>query len=1624
MSKRQAKSQASSARAASSVFGAGFGTSSPAFGTSSSQLSYVTEPPDLSFISDSNVVVYFRNLSKKDSTTKAKALEDIQSYVSSLQEPVEEGILEAWIKIYPRTSIDNAKSVRQNAQTLHGLIAASAGKRVAKYMPKSVGAWLCGLYDTDRSVVEATQNSLRQVFNTNEKIQNIRRAYQQPILGYCCNAIDRESALTLSDERTVSPDDAEAKYIRVISACIALLGSLLANLKSEELSKYQSDYESLLADAKIWGFASHTDPVIRRSMHRFLKICIAKEQQDEFDTVKLNLEVVSKAYLSVALNSDQIGSAYDYLEALFVLTLKHPKVWTVEYKSKTPVERRLRQYLKKGSQSGPREFWDRLVQLFRIVPREVLPRSGADAEELLNALHGGIVKKDEPRSSLPSAFSAYLDIAAIVSNSLSKEDQEKFHATFLLPIVSQYLDPTPDNSDWTLPPHSEVLISEAMVIGNMPTIIQKEWPRFAEAFVGDIKTSAPEQSKDYKRSQDALIQQAIRFSSIQEHVLKSDKSSSFRAVFSKACRLIVSDALAVAKNRNGKPYGAAGAVAEFLHRSPSLVFSNREITQEVESFVQNDLPNLILSPSSTHLVNILYSLSEHPAFEASWNSALQAALNAPESSAKAGALEAILTSPRLPSSFNLAVSNSELQSYVKSNVKATLTGSAEWDSFGRILQSPSRILSASTTDEILSSMTQSLSISAQATSALQGFRQIVKLYPSLLRNFVSTSAGSELLKNLLLASESPYEEISQEAATVNASIQTLLTAEADSKKSVYNVIQHGLRNASHTSVSIETLVDLAKQLVKPESSWEELTSIFPNDTDWGSALTPFLQASPRSSLAITNPLSGAVYLAQSGGSRIDLKKIPRDADGYSSAFRIAQYVAKIFVTGDKIDPEKIPLEVRRSFLHKIILTLQLASDNLGLAGANHLWAVYSPDVEADVMSWMKDAHQMITAELKRQEMLWEFPEMDEPILNWALELFDARETDNPAEAYYVVRACSVLIEDGIELLGWNTQKNEGVKDLFKKIRAKNDILSLVAFLNAFKDSLAATKACERMCNELIANITGLNIEIKPEEGLRQLVLLNTLLYEQDVLTQIIAKQRAIFFVKHVVLWLRNSENSLPIRAESCRALAVLLPLMSDIYGEHWGDILDSLAESWAASSELDDQPGKESSIPFVHASLKLYACLRTLTQEGDPNDDLVDAWKESEQKIATALVNLLKHSQHFPDDFHQPLKIVNDVLARQIARVSLEHLESSEELFPLLYVESQPVQQTTYDILHKQIPAAQEQISIEAALEKTISRLPEELLSLILEAPTLAALADTNFERSMPLPLRGYLLSWLLIFDHLEYASFKVKNDYIDHIKEGEYLPGLLNFTFDFLGHSHNKPVDVSKLDITTWTPDLEPPKRDTLWLLTHLYFLSLRHMPSLTKAWWISCKSRPIVVTLEPWTEKYISPPVISAALQSVTEWAEAQYSSEPDSPFTIRVSPRAREITASYTVDEQTMSMRITLPAAFPLANAHIEGLNRVAVNEQKWQSWIRTSLGAITLFNGSLIDALTTFKRNVDGAVKGQTECAICYSIVGSDRKLPDKRCSTCKNLFHGACLFRWFKTSGSSSCPLCRNPFNYG
>lgn len=104
---KKVKSQASSSRAAASTFGSfgGFSSTFSSQGREPSSLTYVTEPPDLSQISEPQLVIAFKNFLKKDEVTRSKSLDDMRDYVSGVEAhkgTLDDGFLEAWVRPHLR----------------------------------------------------------------------------------------------------------------------------------------------------------------------------------------------------------------------------------------------------------------------------------------------------------------------------------------------------------------------------------------------------------------------------------------------------------------------------------------------------------------------------------------------------------------------------------------------------------------------------------------------------------------------------------------------------------------------------------------------------------------------------------------------------------------------------------------------------------------------------------------------------------------------------------------------------------------------------------------------------------------------------------------------------------------------------------------------------------------------------------------------------------------------------------------------------------------------------------------------------------------------------------------------------------------------------------------------------------------------------------------------------------------------------------------------------------------------------------------------------------------------------------------------------------------------------------
>lgn len=250
------------------------------------------------------------------------------------------------------------------------------------------------------------------------------------------------------------------------------------------------------------------------------------------------------------------------------------------------------------------------------------------------------------------------------------------------------------------------------------------------------------------------------------------------------------------------------------------------------------------------------------------------------------------------------------------------------------------------------------------------------------------------------------------------------------------------------------------------------------------------------------------------------------------------------------------------------------------------------------------------------------------------------------------------------------------------------------------------------------------------------------------------------------------------------------------------------------------------------------------------------------------------------------------------------------------------------------------------------ARLPDELLSLLVDAPTVLDFDEEELAQ-YPMVVRSYLLSWQLVFTSYRSASEKVRNDYSRLLKSEDCITALLYFMSGALGHAAASPLDLAKGHFTTnhiraydWREgDAMGPERDMRYLLVNLYYLALLYAPSLVREWFMNCPSKQTCIAIERWTERFFSPLIIEESMTSATAWAESQEETNDEKKLEVKTSRKSREIFASYEVDETAIQIVIRLGECYPLDGVKVEGVNRVAVSEKRFQSWLINSQGVIT-------------------------------------------------------------------------------
>lgn len=1495
-----------------------------------------------------------------------------------------------------------------------------------------IGAWLAGTFDSDRAVARAAQDALQQSFAGQERLQALWKIYRDAILEYVEDAALAQTPQTLSDERTTSPDDSEAKHVRVAGNAILMLRQLLTNLSNENLERSPSVAVALMNNVKLWNYSYHADAFMRRCIYQLLVLCSTKYPSS------LPWTELSTALLSKALHIPQLGSNVSFVDALIAVTKVHPEIWTKDYSSKTPVTRRFFQFSKKGSQKGTEVFWLNLDELIRIVPKTVWAPQQSDTglidivacRDLMKSLQEGVSNPEEPRSNVGPAWRTYQRTGFWLMSQLTDKDEvDQLLSEHLLPLIDQHIFQDPGHTQWTVPPSASSQIASETVLGALREVRRETflefWTKETEKVIEKAKLSLPETSKDYLKSQNSIIEmsqrllvlQKVIISAFPSHIESNNSTSESFAVF--VHRLIIA-AIDILDKRNGKPFGAAALLADEI-----TLLDQKCKFEELDTFLEANLPALLNSPSAESLIRVLFLCRGRPSFHNSLRNSVNQLLQIPDSDQRSRILQEFVSVASLED----LSTNNELRNLVLDQVDVALQGQpSRWAVVSAVLNDRELDLRESQSntatgefsnnvqDDILTKIVDALSLDSHSDAAMQGIEVLLSESRPRMRHW-SDSFVQKLNTRLLMLSDSPDDQISDHA---NVLIQKLRSEEVPDKSdtvatSTLDLIRHQLAGSSPL-LSMFSLIDLAKatyQSTRAEKKADVAASLLPTNEHWQLALAPFLSESPQSSLAITSPLQGLVYTVEK--SAVDrIIPVTRDSEDLSVAFRLALYVVNMASSTDileTVQPDRI-----RGNIEYLALVLQLINDKITLESSNTLWLNSTQELLEEAADVLAEGRKLILMELGQNGPHGN-PRNENDFASFMQEKVLSLQGLSAEAFHYTEALCSILQAD-TELKEANAN---GLlrPDMTNELRRSKNMFKSGVLLIASSDLIASSAQGRKLVNELVADATQIKENDLLTFTLKPIFFLNIILSGDPSLLEGIPSQRLVFLIKTLLRILNTDGAGMPSAAESLKLLTSTLPAVRDIYGEHWGSVLSYLAQFWQSSPDLEQE------LPLLHSSLKLYASLSGLLKLDEVNEDFSESWASSKASLQSGLIEILRAFQNSDRSISQPRQITAELLKRQIIGIEVDAGTKTEAVFPLLTSPEASVQGAAYELLHIAIPKAQEQTSLDVALEGKIAQLPSGLLVSIATPPTEPLSQPSLTSDQTWLDIRRYLLSWNLIFDHFANASYKLREIYATAVKESGHIQTLLDLICTLIHITSPRPVDASKIEIQNFVLETsESLEQEAVWLAIHLYYRSLLHVSALSKDWFLEQKNR-IKSPLESWTQKHISPLIVDAALSTVTEWTKTQ--DPEDRPVKVKASLRGSELTASIAVDEESgpsheISLTVTLPGAYPLEPATVTGRSRVGVSEKNWQSWLRT-IQIIIFSTGSLIEGLVAFRRNVQANLRGQTECAICYSIIGTDMSTPNKKCATCKNAFHSLCLYRWFRSSNSSSCPLCRNNFHY-
>lgn len=269
---------------------------------------------------DSNVDPDFRmvlkKLTKKDTLTKTKTLDELKNLIDTKSEDDCVNIVSYWAKFYTKLSIDNDRKIRELCQQNHEKLCIKVNKNLAPHIKTIMPYWLMAQCDSYFAAAKIAENSFKSMFNENKQPEVIYFCRDE-ILNTLQDFLLVQTAKTLSDMKNTSEDEAVQKYENILTMAMRAFSLYLSYLFTDNSKIYQSfnwtSLEKILLEPKFLKYSKEVNQKTRSNFFYLLsfvieiillnKNLIVKENNEDFKFRK-NLESKLIPLVFYALDED------------------------------------------------------------------------------------------------------------------------------------------------------------------------------------------------------------------------------------------------------------------------------------------------------------------------------------------------------------------------------------------------------------------------------------------------------------------------------------------------------------------------------------------------------------------------------------------------------------------------------------------------------------------------------------------------------------------------------------------------------------------------------------------------------------------------------------------------------------------------------------------------------------------------------------------------------------------------------------------------------------------------------------------------------------------------------------------------------------------------------------------------------------------------------------------------------------------------------------------------------------------------------------------------------------------------------------------------------------------------